>query len=52
LAAAKKIHFALFGTPGIDLAQFGPKRHSPVVCIDRGKPNQLVLDADAIAWGY
>jgi hypothetical protein len=52
LAAAKQIHFALFGTPEIDLAQFGPKHHKPTVCIDGGKPNQLVLDADAIAWGY
>lgn len=24
----------------------------PTVCIDGGKPNQLVVEADARAWGY
>jgi hypothetical protein len=53
LADAKRLHFALFGTPEIDLAHFGPRHPSPIVCIDGGKPNQLTtLDADAQAWGY
>ena len=51
--AARRVHFLLWGTPEIDRAKFGPKHHCPTICIDGGRPNQLMAtEADAAQWGY
>ena len=41
LSRAKAIHFALYGTPEIDLAKWGPPVHPKITTLDLGKPNAL-----------